>query len=292
MTQSDEAQERAREFLLGYLDESERVKVEERILTENAYREIVLQAESALIEDYLEDELSAEDRVRCEKNVLTNELQLEQLSLTRALKASAKVNAAANSPPTAERIARPTPEERPSNFFQARDRGMNWAVAAMIALVLIGVAAIVLFYNRSYRNNDQAGSLGEELAKLNAEENLDSQAILRGYIIGPLKPGLSRDEENSKAFVIPGTEQIIQLRLQIGSIQYQTFQAELLTAEDEKIATLIDLKEKRISGERMVIVYLPARRLTSGDYQIKLNGVSQNNQLVYVGRYTFRIVGK
>ncbi len=116
---------------------------------------------------------------------------------------------------------------------------------------------------------------------------------MRGIIIGPLKPGLSRDDEINKKFVIPATEEIVQLRLQIGNGgPFQAFQAELQTGEGQEIAPISDLKAKRLDGESLIIIYLPARILSPNDYQLRLSGVNKNNQLEYLGRYTFRIVDK
>ena len=85
---------------------------------------------------------------------------------------------------------------------------------------------------------------------------------------------------------------MVQLRLQIGAGDYQTFQALLQTAENKEVLTLSNLKDQRVDGERLVIIYLPARILTPGDYQLRLSGLTRNNQPEYLGRYTFRILGK
>ena len=290
MAQLDEEQKYAREFLLGYLDEGERQIVEERLMTDPNYVELVLQAESELMEDYIALELSEDDRKRFDKYVLTNSRQVEQLALTRALRSSARVDAAANSPPIVERTGRTT-ETRWTEILHAKMWGVNAVVVAAVILVtIVGIVAFIVL--RTRENNNQQGSLGQEVARLNAQQNLDSEAILHGSIIGPLKPGLSRDDENSNRFVIPTTEKIVQLRLQIGNGQYQAYRAELQTGEGQEIVTLTDLKEKQINVERLIVIYLPARIVPPGDYQLRLTGVNQNNQPEYIGRYTFRVVGK
>jgi hypothetical protein len=107
-----------------------------------------------------------------------------------------------------------------------------------------------------------------------------------------LKGGLIRDEQEVKAFTIPKTEELVQLRLQIGAGDYQSFQATLQTAENQELFNLPDLKATTIGGERVVVIYVPAKILTPRDYQLRLSGLTQNNQPVYLGRYNFRIVGK
>lgn len=291
MAQLDDEQRYARKFLLGYLDEGERQTAEERLITDLDFLELVLQAESELMEDYIARLLSDDDRKRFDKYVLTNERQVEQLNLTRALTAYARVDAAAHSPPMVKGTLEPVTEAVPAGLLHAKLLGVNVVVAAVILVAIIGIAATMLL-SRSTGNN-QDGSLGQELARLNAQKDLDPEAILRGFIIGPLKPGLSRDDEINKKFVIPATEEIVQLRLQIGSGgRFQAFQAELETDAGPETAPIRDLKAKRLNGESLIIIYLPARLLSPNDYQLRLSGVNSNNQLEYVGRYTFRIVGK
>ena len=293
MAQLDEEQQYAREFLLGYLAEGERQIVEERLMTDPKYMELVLRAESELMEDYIALELSEDDRKRFDKYVLTNSRQVEQLALTRGLRSSARVDAAANSPPIVESSTGGTTETRWTKILHAKIWAVNAVVVAAVILVtIVGIAAFIVLRTQSGENSNQQGSLGQEVARLNAQQNLDPEAILHGSIIGPLKPGLSRDDENSNRFVIPTTEKISQLRLQIGNGQYQAYRAELQTGEGQEIVTLTDLREKQINGERLVVIYLPARIVPPGDYQLRLTGVNQNNQLEYIGRYTFRVVGK
>jgi hypothetical protein len=291
MAQLDDEHRYAREFLLGYPDEVARQTVEERLMTDPDYLALVLQVENDLMEDYIAHQLSEDDRSRFDKYVLGSKRQIEQLNLTRALTALAKVDAAAHSPPMVTRNKDVVVESVPANLLHAKIWGVNAVLAAVLLFIMVGIAAMIVLRSASSRNDSLQGSVAEEVAKLNAQQDLDSEAISHGIVIGPLKHGLSRDDVNSNKFVIPTTERIVQLRLQIGTGQYQAFQAELQTVEGREIVTLSDLKERRINGERLVIIFLPAKVLSPADYQLRLTGVSQNNQVEYLGRYTFRIVG-
>jgi hypothetical protein len=291
MAQLDDERRYAREFLLGYPDEVARQTVEERLMTDPDYLALVLQVENDLMEDYIAHQLSEEEGNRFDKYVLGSERQVEQLNLTRALNALAKVDAAAHSPPMVTRTKDVVAESVPASLLDAKIWGVNVVLAAVLLFIVVGIAAMIVLRSVSSRNDNLQGLVAEEVAKLNAEQELDSEAILRGIIVGPLKSGLSRDDVNTNRFIIPATEKIVQLRLQIGSRQYQAFQAELQTVEGRGIVTLSDLKERRIDGERLVVIYLPARILSPGDYQLRLSVVNQNSQPEYLGRYTFRIVG-
>ena len=279
--EESEEQKHARRFLLGYLSEAEREIVEER-LAEPDYLELVLKTENELMEDYVDNELSSEERDRFEKYVLTTERQVSQLNLSRKLRAIARVRAAANSPP----IVPQTIPTLPANISEAKRSWADWRlpVAAVVFLAVFVTGALIIWRGRSSEQ-----SLSEELFRLNTQQTLSTEAINKGFIIGPLREGLSREEQENKKYSIPPTEQIVQLRLQTGSAPYEKFQAILQPAEGSEILKLSDLRTRSINGENVVLVYLPARTLTPGDYQIRLSGIGQNNEPVYLGRYTFRI---
>jgi hypothetical protein len=291
MEEPHEEQRDARRFLLGYLDEGERQIVAERLTTDAAYLELVLQAESGLMEDYLGDQLSEEERKRFDKYVLTNRQQVDQLNLTKGLRAAATVRAASNSPPLVAGTKRVGPQSlgKRSLFWPAL-RDAKLPIAAIILVAVCGTVALVLW--RYHTASLPQQQLVEELMKLNAQQSLNANAIYQGFIIGPLKGGLVRDNQEVKAFSIPKTEELVQLRLQIGVDEYQSFQAVLHTAENQELFTLPNLRASNISGEKVVVIYLPAKILMPGDYQLRLSGRTQNNQPVYLGRYNFRIVGK
>lgn len=291
MEEPHEEQRYARRFLLGYLDDSERQIVAERLTTDADYLELVLQVESELMEDYLGDQLSEEERKRFDKYVLTNPQQVEQFNLTKELRASATVRAASNSPPLAATI-------EPAGTLSHKDLNPWWAwisdvklsITAIVLAVVVIAGTIIVWRNQTSEIN--SAQLSEELIKLNAQLSLSANAIYKGFIIGPLKGGLIRDEQDVKAFTIPTTEELVQLRLQIGAGDYQLFQAALLTAENRELFTLPNLKASNISGERVVVIYLPTKILTPEDYQLRLSGLTHDNQPVYLGRYNFRIVGE
>jgi len=292
MAEPHEEQSDARRFLLGYLNEEERAEIEKRLTSESEYLEMVLETESELMEDYVADQLSEDDANRFKRHVLTNPQQVEQLNLIRALSASARVHAAANSPPIA---AGSNPVTIPRTSSINLLWSAVWEIKIPAAIVLIILCGAVAYFSwRYYASSpgNQPPYLSEEFIRLNTQQNLDAEATNKGLIIGPLKSGTVRDETDTRGFILPEKERIVQLRLQIGAGDYQTFQASLQTADGREILPLNDLRPRSIKGEKLVIVYLPAQVLTPGDYQLKLNGVTQDHQPVYLGRYMFRIVGR
>ena len=75
-----------REFLLGKVDDEERARIESLFLTDSEAREKVLVIEQELIEDYLEDSLTAEDKEKFLLRYGQTAAQLQQLRITKAIK--------------------------------------------------------------------------------------------------------------------------------------------------------------------------------------------------------------
>jgi anti-sigma-K factor RskA len=166
MQEPHEEQRYARKFLLGYLDEGDRQIVAERLTTDADYLELVLQAENELMEDYLGDQLSEEDRKRFDKYVLTNPQQVDQLNLTKGLRASAIVRAASNSPPLAATIEpASTLSPRGINPLWASISDVKLSITAIVLVVIVVAGTIIVWRNRTSEIN--SAQLSEELIKLN-----------------------------------------------------------------------------------------------------------------------------
>jgi hypothetical protein len=90
-----------REFLLGKVDDEEAARIESLFLTDSQAREKVLVIEQELIEDYLEDSLTAEDREKFLLRYGQTAAQLQQLRITKAIKDWAvRENASVQTVPT------------------------------------------------------------------------------------------------------------------------------------------------------------------------------------------------
>lgn len=291
MRELDEDQSHIKKYLLGELAEGDRQVIEERLMTDRDFSEKVLIVESELIEDYLDGILSEPDQSKFLKYILSTDKQAEKLKLAKALNRYTRVDAAANSPPEINPSPQPGPLKRGlSDLFRVKKQIIKFSAAAIIPIILIG--ATVIFYlvrDDAIEKLPPLKSIEQELEKLNSEQNPQSESV--GFVIGPLRPGLLRGDGDINKFSIPENESVIQLRLQIGSGEYQSFQAVLQTSENEGLFTLRGLKDRTINGERLVTIYIPAI-LKPGDYQLRLSGLTQDDQLIYLGRYNFQILGK
>src|ERR1700752_2257342 len=75
-----------RQFLLGQLDEEERQKIEELFITDSLLRERLLFIEQDLIEEYLEDSLTAADLESFLQQYTATPAQLRKLSIAKSIK--------------------------------------------------------------------------------------------------------------------------------------------------------------------------------------------------------------
>src|SRR5918996_3861202 len=75
-----------REFLLGKLADEEHERIEDLFLTDSHAREKVLAIEQELIDDYLEDSLSEEDKERFLSRYTQTDEQRRKLRITKSIK--------------------------------------------------------------------------------------------------------------------------------------------------------------------------------------------------------------
>src|SRR5262249_36190786 len=98
-----------RQFLLDKLDQETREQIEERFLTENAFREELLLAEESLIEDYLDNQLDDDDREKFHSLFASSREQRRKLTIARAIKSYAKTENERN-PLLVEDLSRELPD--------------------------------------------------------------------------------------------------------------------------------------------------------------------------------------
>ena len=138
-------------YLLGDIAEDQARDIGERMLIEDEYVDQVDRSEDELIEDYLDDSLSSEDRARFENHFLNAPEHRERLRFAEALRKHVEAShgsgpRAPNEPPGIESI--------PSSRLLS-SRVFKLAVAAAI-IIVAGVAAFRLFRRDSDLEKGQA----------------------------------------------------------------------------------------------------------------------------------------
>jgi hypothetical protein len=271
-----------RQYLLGKLGEEQRQAIEERLITDREYMEETLIVESELFDDYVNDDLSEGDQKKFDKHLLSTPMQMQKLEFAKALVTYTGVEAAANSPPIPEKVHQSGKRQK----LTSKKLVLYFSLAAVI---LIALAASFIVY-KVRTQPDQRTPLELEVAEINSEEHQRAEDISKTLIVGPLKPWLVRESGEMKKITILSTTEIVQLRLNVMANGYQSYQVVLQTGEGQEIFTLGNLKPRVIENEAVVLLNVPARILTRGDYQLDLNGLNTNGRLERAMRYTFRVI--
>jgi hypothetical protein len=194
--------EKLRQYLLGMLSSEHGRTVEERILMNRADYEECLIAEEELIDDYLKNELSENERKAFDTHFLSAPERQEELRFARALQTYVNEPVKVRQPVT-------------TRWFQLPS--FRFAVPlATAALVLIGIVTWVVFRN----STPPAPVLA---VTLNA---------------GPV----TRDGGNIQTVKVPNVDGSVQFNLPVSSAPYERYQAVLLSGTGVAIQTSEQLK--------------------------------------------------
>src|ERR1044071_7680719 len=152
-----------REFLLGKLGDEERERIESLFLTDSQTRERVDVVEQDLIEDYLEDGLTTDDRERFLSRYAQTDEQQRQLRITKSIRDWAATEARA--PQTAAA----------SVSVWNRLRTRLWLkpvfVVPVAALILIAIVLAIVWLNSRIEQRKHL-AIEQQLAQLNSPTSL------------------------------------------------------------------------------------------------------------------------
>ncbi len=134
-------------YLLGELIDDEQVLVEERVLTDDAYFDLLRAAEDDLIDEYLSGTLSADARQRFETHFLCTPERREKLRFAAALREYVSADSAPHEP---EAVSRTAWWSRLISVPSLR------FAAAVIIVVALGLGTWRVFFYESELNNGLA----------------------------------------------------------------------------------------------------------------------------------------
>ena len=267
-----------REFLLGKVDEEESARIESLFLTDSEAREKVLVVEQELIEDYLEDSLTAEDREQFLLRYGQTAAQLQQLRITKAIKDWAlRENAGVQTVPVESSI-------------WSRLRARQWlkpvfvipiAVTAIIAIVAGGI----WLNTRMIR-----AALEQELVQLNSPASLRE---LPGEMFSvSLSPVAVRSTEPEIVIKRPAAATaIVELHLPwIQKERYSTYHAEIRRVAGDESFAIPNLPAEN-NGRYEIRLRFPARVLSRGQYQVRLSGIDSAGAGGTSEEYAFTVDG-
>ena len=264
-----------REFILGKLANEELERIESLFVTDSPTRERVLALEQDLIDDYLEDSISPEDKERFLSRYAQTDEQRLKLRITGTIKDWAIREAGAPHPAT----TKVSVWSRFWTWLRPSPRLIPIAVAIVIAVVL----AIVALNSRQEQWRHLA--IEQELARLNSPASLREVPAEMTRL--DLKPVSVRSVGAQAELKITAGARFIELQLPwIHNERYSTYKAVVRRVSDGESFTISNLQAES-NGRYTIRLRLLAQMLTSGDYQVNLVGVAADDSANASEEYSF-----
>lgn len=285
MNESSQQEYQVRQFLLGQLEDHERQRFEEELMTSTAYQEEVLIIEEGLIEDYLDGVLPAAEQQAFETNFLASLKQRRRVQIARLLGAygASKVSDSDQPQPTS------APSRRWSIVRGIRNNPVVFTSLAAILLVVI--AAVILQGIWSWRENKQRleatrqrSIIEHELAQLNSIPHEAASTI--SLVLAPVT---TREAIDTSTLSIPLPAEIVEVRLILTGTTYPRYAVELGSSGTIERFRINELHSHYTANGLAVIVRLPSRLLGRGDYNLSLVGVSDDGNQAKAGEYHFQV---
>jgi hypothetical protein len=262
-----------REYLLGKVDDVQRERIENLFLTDSPAKERLLAAEQDLIEDYLEDSLTSEDKKRFLSLYAQTEEQRRKLRITKSIKDWAFTEA------NAPRVV----SARVSSWSRVLAT-LRLQPAFAMMIVLAFAIGIVLFFLWSNNRSEQRRrfAIEQELASYNAPERL--REVPPNLSTLELSPITVRSVESQQE-IKPVEGQLVELRLAwIQKERYSTYQAEVRRTDES-----FTIRNVHADDSSAIRLRIPPHLLRRGQYQINLSGITPDGTPGLTEQYNFAV---
>jgi hypothetical protein len=249
-------------YLLGTLSEPERTVIDRGILTNEDDFEQVLLAEDDLIEDYLQDNLSAIERLHFEQCFLADPERQQKLQLARALHRYANDHAK-NSSGSITAAAVSTAAD--SWWAVWRRPVWQWATACgLLVVALFGIRAVF------------QPTVPDQIVHSSPSPTITVAPMGTEIVPAELFPGQVRAIGTTSPRVkLSPNSRTVQLTLRLRKRAYPSYQVTLLDEEAEQ-KSLGAFNPQTASDGDYLTVPIPITALGTGDYRVRLEGITPN----------------
>jgi hypothetical protein len=311
-------------YLLGSLPEEQRLQVEVEFLNDDHRYEQLLALENELFYDYAQNKLSPGEREQFEKRFLSSELNLKKAMIASAL--TRKLYESASLESTEKSIVDREPQrfwQSLKSYFVAQSAAMRVTLAssAIVTLALIWLLIGIVRLRNEFdqiraQKADQEDRLGQhaqqeraradeldltlkrkideneilqqELSKMQAQSAGHEQRVpsVISFVLAPSiargqAPGMKKLDLSPGAILL-----ILKLKLK-GEAEYKSYHATLLTVEGAERWSQDMLQAKQTGSGRSIDLWLPARTVAPGDYELRLKGYASDGTLEETGDYYY-----
>ncbi len=314
-------------YLLGTLNEQEKSLIEERFFNSDEEFEALEIAEEDLIDAYVRDKLSTSERQLFEARLASSARLSQRVLTARILMAKADAFSSPLISVAPAFVDPPAKESSWRNFFLFRPP-LQVAMTTAAFLLLLGCAVLVIEANRMRRQinllvaeraeaeqqkkllEDQSKSQQakseelaaqlQELRDLQAKDHdlIEQPPQLRGNteqgspVIGTivpqlLLPGISRGDNKTPLLMLAPGIAGFRLQLALEQNSYRSYDV-LITKYSGSV--ILRRKGLRAGGTNSpsLVLTVPARLLTQGDYIIRVTGRSLSGTYDAVDEFVFR----
>jgi hypothetical protein len=307
------------QYLLGNLSDEEMARLEERFFSDNQEFEELEIAEDELIDRYVRQELSPEDRKKFEQRIQSYPRLAARVDVGRVLAARFS-----SSPPleTVEQaqVIRPKPAWWKTLFgLSAQDApALRFGFASAAAFIGVAILALVLgirLHNESQRlaaEQQQRAELERQIKELknrsdeldaSLKETLRKNEELLAKLPQPTPPPDKPSSSIFSLFLLPGSQRggggqtkkippetsNVEVSLELGDGGYRQYTAVLQTFERKVLTRESGLRPVTFRSSKVIRFRVSAQQLPPGDYLIHVDGVNESGATESFNDYTFRI---
>lgn len=266
-----------RQYLLGSLQEKEAEELDLQIIGNKNLEEELYLAEDALIEDYLDETLSAAEVELFHKNFLISEVRKHQLKELAALK-----NYAQNT------IKKEVSGKPADNFFQKLKNAftLNFRPAAVaLGLLLVGILAVAIWQSGLSGSTGEIALLEKEAAALNAQD-LSDLGKYENFTKLSLFSDLLRSSDSAPKLSADKLSDKILIRLALPPEESSSvFNAKIIRNRTDTVSLNKMPVYSNRSGKEIRLL-LPSSFFKKGEYKIEL---LPENRKDFTVNYSFTV---
>lgn len=250
-----------RQYLLGNLPEDEQERLELQLFTDGELHTDIEIAETGLIEDYLDETLSAPELQQFEKLFLNSPERAKQILFLTQLR---------NYTPPKETAEKPSVDWSFAKFIAGLKDSISAALRPAVAVPALAVLLIMVL-GGWYLFNVAENQIEREVAQIN-QADLSNLSDYANFTRLTLTPGVFRSDGGENVLSKKDVSQNILIRLGLpAETTAETVQV-TVSKNSKTLLTLNNVKVYSNQAVRDVRILLPVSLLTDGEYQIKLAG--------------------
>lgn len=269
MNWEGEARQNLLRFLLGELPAEEVDAIDQRLLIDEEFANLVAEARNDLLDAYAAGELDTSMRQRVEKALLQGPTDSLSLSVARKLQST-----------------------RTAGQESTRRSKVKWPIARKRVWIPVAVAAVVVLVVGSvlfYRPKQSATSTS--ITGLQRKQETPKAGRAAPPFVLLLTPEITRGAGSPRTVTLP--PQAVALKVQIVLEAHQPpgpYQVILKSGQKHKITAFDHLQPQRLGSTRFLQVTFPVRLVPPGDYQFFIYLEHPPEKLIH--SYAVRIAPK